>query len=126
MNAKLMQALRGGIADIAMTGPKWDSTGLCDNLELAVEERGFFGGVAYDVVAAAAHTWEYTVRDEQGKPKDYFVPHCHGEELWEGVNLELREDLMRHVLNWLSSLEEFAERVGLEALVLAHDSEGEV
>lgn len=120
LNKERMQALREGIADIAMNVPAYDSSHLCYNMARAMEERGFSWEVAFDVVAAAAATWEYTVRDEQGKPKDYFVPHCHG----EGVNLARREDLMRHVLNWLSSLEELAKRDGLGELVLAHDSEG--
>ena len=90
---------RKGLLNLLQDGPTIEGYGVCSNLNRELWAMPEFEwGVAYDFVAEEAEDWPHAMRDDAGKLRDWFVPETHGQGLWEGENLKLRQNLIRHLL----------------------------
>ena len=71
---------------------KFIDFGVCLNLSAVCEDthEGTFG---YEIVEAYSPSWEHTT----GNP-EFPVPREAGVPLWEGSQLDLRRDLMLHII----------------------------
>ena len=90
---------RKGLLNLLQDGPTNDECGVCRNLNTQLSTMPEFAwGVAYDFVSDEAEEWPHAMRSDSGELLDWFVPETHGQGLWEGENLKMRQNLIQYLL----------------------------
>lgn len=90
---------RKGLLKLLQDGPHNAGYGVCYNLNCELRAMPEFEwGVAYDFVADEAEAWPHALRSDVGELLDWFVPETHGQGLWEGENLKMRQNLIQYLL----------------------------
>lgn len=81
--------------------------GICHNLTALSTAAAGRRVDAYDLLELISWKWPlartYDV-DGMAFPHEYFVPHVSGFGLWEGPNLECRQDLLGFVVQYLDDV----------------------
>lgn len=89
-------AYRKALLRLLSEGPTRDDKGVCYNLNVILEEPAMYRG--YDFVHAEAYDWPHALYYDDGRLRDYFVPHLSGLGLWSGDNLKMRQNLIQYLL----------------------------
>lgn len=99
-----LDALRAALQDLLKDGPADKACGVCRNLHYHEALRGYTGRYidGYDFIENEAFDWPHALKhaDEDGAPTllPYFVPGDGCYALWDGQNLEMRQNLLRYLL----------------------------
>ena len=111
-NAEQLGALRKALLCILTNGAWLVPFGLCCNLTYHKVVLDYnYGGSSelyaahidgYDFVDTESIDWPHAMKDRTGKLCARFVPHNPGEGLWEGGNLEMRQNLIKYLLGRLA------------------------
>lgn len=90
---------RKGLLSLLQDGPSDRVYGVCCNLNCELKTMPeFVWGVGYDFVTDEAEEWPHAMRNDAGMLLDWFVPKTHGQGLWEGENLKMRQNLIQYLL----------------------------
>lgn len=88
-------AYRKALLRLLSEGPIETSMGVCYNLNKMLVYPAMYCG--YDFVSEEAYGWPAAMYYDDGRLRDYFVPHTYG-GLWEGENLKMRQNLIQYLL----------------------------